>query len=100
MQNTILQKTMVVSIQGWELEVLEGPRTVQVDLVGEMLEFRGVWLTEPERGLVTVLCFPDKIFYVEITESEIPAQRPGRRNKVTPLRRINNTTPEPPEDNE
>jgi hypothetical protein len=40
--------------------------------------------------MVTVLCYPDKIFYLEITESEIPAQRSGRRNKVTPLRRIDN----------
>lgn len=94
MENTILQKTLVVSIQGWELEVFEGPRKVEVDLLGEMLEFRGVWLTEPERGMVNVLCYPDKIFYLEITESEIPAQRPGRRNKVTPLRRIDRVPPE------
>ena len=93
MDNTRLQKTIVVSIQGWELEVFEGPRKVDVDLLGEMLEFRGIWLTEPERGMVTVLCYPDKLFYLEITESEIPAQRPGRRNKVTPLRRIDNAPP-------
>lgn len=93
MDNTRLQKTIVVSIQGWELEVFEGPRKVDVDLLGEMLEFRGIWLTEPERGMVTVLCYPDKLFYLEITEAEIPAQRPGRRNKVTPLRRIDNTPP-------
>ena len=76
MENTRLQKTLVVSIQGWELEVFEGPRKVEVDLLGEMLEFRGIWLTEPERGMVTVLCYPDKLFYLEVTESEIPAQRP------------------------
>lgn len=93
MENTRLQKTLVVSIQGWELEVFEGPRKVDVDLLGEMLEFRGIWLTEPERGMVTVLCYPDKLFYLEVTESEIPAQRPGRRNKVTPLRRIDNIPP-------
>jgi hypothetical protein len=93
MENTRLQKTLVVSIQGWELEVFEGPRKVEVDLLGEMLEFRGIWLTEPERGMVTVLCYPDKLFYLEITESEIPAQRPGRRSKVTPLRRVDNIPP-------
>ncbi|MCL6611995.1 MAG: hypothetical protein K6T66_10710 [Peptococcaceae bacterium] len=93
MEGTRVQKTLVVSIQGWELEVFEGPRKVEVDLLGEMLEFRGIWLTEPERGMVTVLCYPDKVFYLEVTESEIPAQRPGRRNKVTPLRRIDNTPP-------
>ncbi|HBV99060.1 MAG: hypothetical protein M1609_09570 [Firmicutes bacterium] len=93
MENTRLQKTLVVSIQGWELEVFEGPRKVEVDLLGEMLEFRGIWLTEPERGMVTVLCYPDKLFYLEVTESEIPAQRPGRRNKVTPLRRVDNVPP-------
>ncbi|MHB8157234.1 MAG: hypothetical protein ACYDEQ_07565 [Desulfocucumaceae bacterium] len=90
MDNNKLQKTLVVSIQGWELEVFEGPRKVEVDLLGDMLEFRGIWLTEPERGMVTVLSYPDKLFYLEVTESEIPTQRPGRRNKVTPLRRINN----------
>lgn len=90
MENTKVQKTLVASIQGWELEVFEGPRKVEVDLVGEMIEFRGIWLTEPERGMVTVLCYPDKLFYLEVTESEIPTQRPGRRNKVTPLRRIDN----------
>ncbi|MHB8917201.1 MAG: hypothetical protein ACYC4H_04205 [Desulfocucumaceae bacterium] len=88
MENTKVQKTLVVSIQGWELEVFEGPRKVEVDLLGEMIEFRGIWLTEPERGMVTVLSYPDKLFYLEVTESEIPTQRPGRRNKVTPLRRI------------
>ncbi len=93
MENTRVQKTLVVSIQGWELEVFEGPRKVEVDLLGEMIEFRGIWLTEPERGMVTVLCYPDKVFYLEVTESEIPTQRPGRRNKVTPLRRIDNTPP-------
>jgi hypothetical protein len=98
MDNSILQKTVVVSIQGWELEVFEGPRKVNVDLLGDMLEFKGIWLTEPERGLVTVLSYPDKIFYLEITESEIPTQRPGRRNKVTPLRRIGSHNP--PDDNE
>jgi len=92
MENVKLQKTIVVSIQGWELEVFEGPRRINVDLMGEMLEFRGIWLTEPERGMVTVLCYPDKIFYLEVTESEIPAQRPGRRNKVTPLRRVDNNS--------
>ncbi len=95
-ENTRVQKTLVVSIQGWELEVFEGPRKVDVDLLGEMLEFRGVWLTEPDRGVVTVLCYPDKVFYLEVTESEIPTQRLGRRNKVTPLRRIGYTPP--PED--
>ncbi|WP_104372843.1 hypothetical protein [Desulfocucumis palustris] len=99
MDNTRLQKTVVVSIQGWELEVFEGPRKVNADLLGEMLEFKGIWLTEPERGLVTVLCYPDKIFYLEITESEIPTQRPGRRNKVTPIRRIDSLT-QPPETTE
>lgn len=95
MENTTkLQKTLVVSIQGWELEVFEGPRKVDVDLLGEMLEFRGIWLTEPERGMVTVLCYPDKLFYLEVTESEIPTQRPGRRSKVTPLRRVDNNPPE------
>ena len=93
MENTKVQKTLVVSIQGWELEVFEGPRKVDVDLLGEMIEFRGIWLTEPERGMVTVLCYPDKVFYLEVTESEIPTQRPGRRNKVTPLRRIDNSPP-------
>ena len=91
MENTKVQKTLVVSIQGWELEVFEGPRKVDVDLLGEMIEFRGIWLTEPERGMVTVLSYPDKLFYLEVTESEIPTQRPGRRNKVTPLRRIDTT---------
>ncbi|NTW04625.1 MAG: hypothetical protein HGA27_00720 [Peptococcaceae bacterium] len=90
-ENSRVQKTLVVSIQGWELEVFEGPRKVDVDLIGEMLEFRGIWLTEPERGVVTVLCFPDKLFYLEVTESEITTQRLGRRNKVTPLRRIDNS---------
>lgn len=94
MDNQRTQKTVVVSIQGWELEVFEGPRKVNVELMGEMLEFKGIWLTEPERGLVTVLSYPEKIFYLEITEAEIPAQRPGRRNKVTPLRRIDNTPPD------
>ena len=94
MENTRVQKTLVVSIQGWELEVFEGPRKVEVDLIGDMIEFRGVWLTEPERGMVTVLCYPDKLFYLEVTESEIPTQRSGRRNKVTPLRRIDSAPPE------
>ncbi len=95
-ENTKVQKTLVVSIQGWELEVFEGPRKVDVDLLGEMLEFRGIWLTEPERGVVTVLCYPEKLFYLEITESELSTQRLGRRNKVTPLRKIGNNPP--PED--
>ncbi|WP_018085327.1 hypothetical protein [Desulfurispora thermophila] len=87
-----VQKTIVVSIQGWELEVLEGPRRVKVEPLGEMLEFKGIWLTEPERGLVTVLCYPERVFYLEVTESEVPETRPGRRNKVTPLRRIGQLT--------
>jgi len=93
MENSRPQKTIVVSIQGWELEVLEGPRKVNADL-GEMIEFRGIWLTEPERGVVTVLCYPEKIFYLEITEEEVPVHRPGRRNKVTPLRRIDTILPD------
>jgi len=97
MENSRPQRTVVVSIKGWELEVLEGPRKVNVELLGEMLEFKGIWLTEPERGLVTVLCYPDKVFYLEITEEEIPVKRPGRRNKVTPLRRINGFPPETPD---
>jgi hypothetical protein len=88
-ENTQAHRTIVVSIQGWELEVLEGPRRVNVDILGEMLEFRGIWLTEPERGVVTVLCYPEKVFYLEITEEEIPLKRSARKNnKVTPLRRI------------
>ncbi len=81
-------KTLVVSIQGWELEVLDGPYKMNMDLLGEMLEFRGIWLTEPERGIVNVFCHPDKIFYLEVTTAEAPVKRPGRRNKVTPLRCI------------
>ncbi|MDK2887712.1 MAG: hypothetical protein PWP72_590 [Thermoanaerobacter sp.] len=88
MEVTQPHKTIVVSIQGWELEVLEGPRRVNVDLMGEMLEFKGIWLTEPERGVVTVLCYPEKVFYLEITEEEMPVKRPGRRNNVTFLRPI------------
>lgn len=88
MENTRPQRTIVVSIQGWELEVLDGPRKVHVDILGEMLEFRGIWLTEPERGVVTVLCYPEKVFYLEITEEEISLKRSGRKNKVTPFRRI------------
>lgn len=110
MENTRQHRTVVVSIQGWELQVLDGPRKVDVELMGEMLEFKGIWLTEPERGLVTVLCHPEKVFYLEITEEEIPAKRPGRRNKVTPLRRIDtnidtntntdtNADTNPPEEN-
>ncbi|RKO67477.1 hypothetical protein [Desulfofundulus salinus] len=94
MEITHPQKTIVVSIQGWELEVLEGPRKVNVDLMGEMLEFKGIWLTEPERGVVTVLCYPEKVFYLEITEEELPVKRPGRRNKVTFLRPIEQMQPE------
>ncbi|HHW42256.1 MAG: hypothetical protein IMW93_04295 [Thermoanaerobacteraceae bacterium] len=93
METTRPQRTIVVSIQGWELEVLEGPRRVNVDLMGEMLEFKGIWLTEPERGMVTVLCYPDKVFYLEITEEEVPVKRPGRRNKVTPLRPLEQLPP-------
>jgi hypothetical protein len=88
MENARPQKTIVVSIQGWELEVLDGPRWVNMDILGEMLEFRGIWLTEPERGMVTVLCYPEKVFYLEITEEEITTRRSGRKNKVTPFRRI------------
>ncbi|HAG10402.1 MAG TPA: hypothetical protein DCK76_03230 [Desulfotomaculum sp.] len=93
MENNHPKKTIVVSIQGWELEVLDGPRRVKMDL-GEMIEFQGIWLTEPERGVVTVLCYPDKIFYLEITEGELPLSGSGRRNKVTPLRRIDTAPPD------
>lgn len=93
MENSNPQKTIVVSIQGWELEVLDGPRKVNMGL-GEMIEFRGVWLTEPERGIVTVLCYPEKIFYLEITEEEAPLRRTGPRSKVTPLRRIDTIFPD------
>jgi len=62
-----------------------------MELLGEMLEFRGIWLTEPERGVVNVFCHPDKIFYLEVTTAKIPDKRPGRRNKVTPLRCIDST---------
>lgn len=93
MENQHPKKTIVVSIQGWELEVLDGPRRVKMDL-GEMIEFQGIWLTEPERGVVTVLCYPDKIFYLEITEGEVPLRGGGRRNKVTPLRRIDTVPPD------
>ncbi|MFA5384696.1 MAG: hypothetical protein WC364_08555 [Eubacteriales bacterium] len=93
MENQHPKKTIVVSIQGWELEVLDGPRRVKMDL-GEMIEFQGIWLTEPERGVVTVLCYPDKIFYLEITEGEVPLHGSGRRNKVTPLRRIDTSPPD------
>jgi hypothetical protein len=88
LENLRPQKNIVVSIQGWELEVLEGPRKVSMDTLGELLEFRGIWLTEPERGVVTVFCYPEKIFYLEVTEEELSIKRSGRRNKVTPLKRI------------
>ncbi|OAT82918.1 hypothetical protein [Desulfotomaculum copahuensis] len=100
MENNRPQKTVVVNIKGWELEVLDGPRKVSIDLLGEMLEFKGIWLTEPERGLVTVLCYPDNVFYLEITEEEIPVKRPGQRNKVTPLRRVDRIPPNDPENGE
>lgn len=87
-------RTVVVSIQGWELEVLEGPRRVNVENLGEMLEFKGIWLTEPERGIVTVLCHPEKVFYLEITEEEVQPKKIGRRNKVTLLRPVENIPPE------
>ncbi len=93
MENNKLQKTVIVSIQGWELEVYDGPQKVHVDLLGDMLQFKGIWLTEPERGLVTVLTQPNKIFYLEITESELPLQRTCRKSKVMPFKRNHTQTP-------
>ncbi len=79
-----IKKDLLVNIEGWEMEVMGEPQKVQHELWGEMIQLRGIWLTEPERGLVTVLTRPEHIYYLEITETPVP---PQRRAKITPLRR-------------
>jgi hypothetical protein len=76
----------VVCIEGWEMEVLDGPRLVRMDIYGDMLEFRGIWLSEPERGVVNVYCRRESVFYIEVTQEEILPRRTGPRNKVTYIR--------------
>lgn len=80
------RKITVVCIEGWELEVIEGPQPVQMDIYGDMLEYRGVWLSEPERGIVNVYCRRDSVYYVEVTREEVQPRKSGPRNKVTYLR--------------
>lgn len=98
MEKYISQKTTVVNIEGWELELFDEPQKIQSDLTGEMLQFKGIWLSEPERGLVTILTKPEKIFYIEISESELPLQKVRRKNKVTPIKITHNKTNKDKED--
>lgn len=93
------RKITVVCIEGWELEVLEGPQPVQMEIYGDMLEYRGVWLSEPERGIVNVYCRRDSVYYVEVTREEVQPRKSGPRNKVTYLRANeaeSKTPPHPP----
>ncbi len=77
-------QNMLINVKGWEMEVLEVPQKIQHEFWGEMIQIKGIWLTEPERGVVTVLTRPEHIYYLELTEVPSPQKQ---RAKITPLRR-------------